>query len=151
LYEDYKPNRRFWKLVLIVRKLSLAMIGILIQSNSALQASLALAVMFASYIAQSRAQPFVRIDGLDQQLLSALQHVGGPSAAPARRDRRGRHNNSGEDTMPAHTGGADNTWWLRWWHQLSPRRLVSVTVDYNSLESAFLVTSVREYACISFR
>ena len=39
LYEDYKPEYRYWKLVLIARKLCLATIGILLPSNPTLQAS----------------------------------------------------------------------------------------------------------------
>ena len=37
LYEDYKPEYRYWKLVLISRKLALAVIGILLTGNPTLQ------------------------------------------------------------------------------------------------------------------
>ena len=37
LYEDYKPEYKYWKLVLIARKLCLAIIGILLTGNAALQ------------------------------------------------------------------------------------------------------------------
>ncbi len=37
LYEDYKPEHRYWKLVLIARKLGLAIIGIMLAGNAALQ------------------------------------------------------------------------------------------------------------------
>ena len=37
LYEDYKPKYKYWRLVLIARKLCLAAIGILLSSNASLQ------------------------------------------------------------------------------------------------------------------
>ena len=37
LYEDYKPQYMYWKLVLVLRKLALAIIGILLTGNSQLQ------------------------------------------------------------------------------------------------------------------
>ena len=37
LYEDFKPQYKYWKLVLISRKLCLAIIGILLSGNAALQ------------------------------------------------------------------------------------------------------------------
>ena len=37
LYEDYTPSRRYWKLVLIVRKMLLAAVGILLADNPDLQ------------------------------------------------------------------------------------------------------------------
>ncbi len=40
LYEDYKPQFMYWKLVLLARKLALASIGILLTRNPELQVSL---------------------------------------------------------------------------------------------------------------
>ena len=40
LYEDYKPEYKYWKLVLIARKLALAIIGILLTGNAALQVTM---------------------------------------------------------------------------------------------------------------
>ncbi len=37
LYEDYKPNTRYWKMVLLGRKLALAVVGILLQGKPVLQ------------------------------------------------------------------------------------------------------------------
>ncbi len=37
LYEDYKPEYKYWKLVLIARKLALAITGILMYGNPSLQ------------------------------------------------------------------------------------------------------------------
>ena len=37
LYEDYKPRFKYWKLVLITRKMILALTGILMYGNPALQ------------------------------------------------------------------------------------------------------------------
>ena len=37
LYEDFTPNRKYWKLVLVTRKLALACIGILVSGDPALQ------------------------------------------------------------------------------------------------------------------
>ena len=37
LYEDFKPEYKYWKLVLIARKLALAIVGILLAGNAALQ------------------------------------------------------------------------------------------------------------------
>ena len=37
LYEDYKPEFKYWRLVLILRKLCLAIIGILMTGNPELQ------------------------------------------------------------------------------------------------------------------
>ena len=37
LYEDYTPTRRYWKLVLIARKMMLASVGILLAGDPALQ------------------------------------------------------------------------------------------------------------------
>ena len=40
LYEDYTPGRRYWKLVLIARKMLLASVGILLAAQPALQVRL---------------------------------------------------------------------------------------------------------------
>ena len=47
LYEDYTPMRRYWKLVLIARKMLLASVGILLAGDSALQVRVAAAAVAA--------------------------------------------------------------------------------------------------------
>ena len=37
LYEDYTPDRRYWRLVLLARKMALAAVGILLSGDPALQ------------------------------------------------------------------------------------------------------------------
>ena len=54
----------YWKLALIGRKLVLALTGILLSYDPTLQAGVALAVLFGSYIAQQRLRPFVELDGI---------------------------------------------------------------------------------------
>jgi hypothetical protein len=68
LYEDYKPEFMFWKLVLVCRKLCFALIVVLMSSNVAAQASLSVAVLFVSYLLQQRCSPYITLSALSSNL-----------------------------------------------------------------------------------
>jgi hypothetical protein len=53
---------RYWKLVLITRKLLLAIAGILLGGRPALQASFSTSVMVLGYIVHQRASPFLQVN-----------------------------------------------------------------------------------------
>jgi hypothetical protein len=59
IYEDYKPQFYYWKLVLLARKAVFACIVVLLDTNVEAQASLSGAVLFLAYIVQQRHSPFV--------------------------------------------------------------------------------------------
>ena len=68
LYCASQPNCRYWKIVLIARKLSLALTAILLGYDASLQASVAASVLFISYILQQRLAPFLVDDATRAQL-----------------------------------------------------------------------------------
>ena len=78
LYEDYTPDRRYWRLVLLARKMALATVGILLSGDPALQASTACFIVFLSYVLQVNYRPFVVLDE-SMPMLDGASEAGRPA------------------------------------------------------------------------
>ncbi len=68
LYEDYKPQLVFWKLVLLARKLSFALVVVLLNSHNEAQAGLTVTVLVISYIVHQRFAPYVNLNAISTTL-----------------------------------------------------------------------------------
>ena len=115
-----QPDSRYWKIVLIGRKLSLALAAILLSYDAALQAGVAASVLFMAYILQQRRSPFLVDDAARAQL--ELEEERGSSSTSG----------SGDGVVRSARGCII----------MMARKLVTSLPNYNTLESTFLVASM---------
>jgi hypothetical protein len=66
LYSTFRPETAWWRLVLMLRKFSIAGVAIMFNSVPMFQASLSVAVIFVSYVVHTKYQPF--LDRLDLEV-----------------------------------------------------------------------------------
>ena len=64
IYEDYRPQFVYYKLVLMLRKLLFACVVVLLNRSVESQSGLSVALLLVSYIFQQRCCPFVRAQSL---------------------------------------------------------------------------------------
>ena len=62
IYANYKPGAFMWEIVVIGRLVLFAFISVVYKRNVRLQASLGLAILFASVLAHEAVQPFASVE-----------------------------------------------------------------------------------------
>lgn len=135
LYEDYKPHMFAWKMALLFRKLLIVAISILLGKNAVLQGALSIAVLFTAYYLQQRHQPFAPVSPIPTVLLSNLVPPGSVDvdgaavcdvpSIPA------------SDRLSKALRKAEVSALMK----LTSQRWAMWKVDYNSMESSFIVCS----------
>lgn len=124
LYMDFKPEVYYWRLWLIIRKAMLATVALMFNQNAMFQASVSIGVMFTAYVLHARSKPFLPRQSISQTLLELSEHerkasIGGKGKAKNRRQ-----------SLVAIA------------EQVKKQRAMTYVVDYNTLESAFLICSM---------
>lgn len=59
LYSDFKPNMKYWRLLLLIRKLCLAFTTVLFIKWPIFQGAVSLAVMFGAYVIHAACMPYM--------------------------------------------------------------------------------------------
>lgn len=126
VYEDFRPQRYYWRIVLIARKAALATVALLFNTNPMFQASLSIAVIFASYVVHVRAQPFLPRASVSTKFLRLGDNV---SPSPGSRKKAGKK-------------GSKRASVIRMSREAAQSSMIKYTFDYNTLESAFLIGSL---------
>jgi hypothetical protein len=82
LYNDFRPEFFYWRLVMILRKFLLVMCSTFFSRDPMLQASVAVMIMFFSYVIQAATRPFLmRLPTSASSLQSVAAEIGEARAA----------------------------------------------------------------------
>merc|ERR1712159_979050 len=65
IYYYFTPKRHYWILVILARKFFIAFVGLVFMNSPSFQLSVALLVMFVSYVLQVRCRPYM---GLEERI-----------------------------------------------------------------------------------
>ena len=60
LYEDFQPQYYYWRFVLVARKILLTVTIFLPSSSPVFQATIAIVILFASFVLQVKYQPYLQ-------------------------------------------------------------------------------------------
>ena len=83
LYYMFKPNKFYWVIVIIIRKMSIAFTSLMFKNNPAFQLAMALLIMFTAYALQVMNRPYMSMVERPEVIRLAAERGELPSINPA--------------------------------------------------------------------
>ena len=74
-YYHFKPGKVYWIVIIILRKLAIASMGLLLRSNVSFQLAVCLLIMFVCFVLQTRYQPYMSTSQRESEKKAHLEKV----------------------------------------------------------------------------